>query len=76
MMHFETLCYPDFNTEIFIEIKFLVHGIKSSKFIPDKDGWSVIGNNLLKINNPFKTMVEYVEVVFDEFICSVLSMGI
>lgn len=31
-VHFENFCFPDFGTEIHIEINFLVHGIKSQRF--------------------------------------------
>lgn len=50
--------------------------LKSTKFIPDRENWSNIGTNLLRVKNPFKNCHEYTEVVFDDLICSVLSLGI
>lgn len=75
-LHFETLCFPEFKTSFFIELKFLVHGIKSQKFPSDADGWSHIGTTQLKIPDPFNSIHQYMEVTFDDFICSVVSLGI
>ncbi len=76
MLSFEASCFPDFDLPIYIEVEFFVKGINSKRFPPNSEGFSAIGKNLLRIKNPYQPFHEYIEVVFDELICAVVSLGV
>lgn len=75
-LSFENECFPDFNTNLYIEVEFFVKGIKVKKFPQNSEGFSSIGKNLLRIKNVYATFHEYTELVFDDLICAIVSFGI
>lgn len=66
--------------EVFIKVDLMMYGLESTKFAetypPDKDGFSVVSTNMLKLRKIWNGIHEYTEVNFHEVIFCTASLAI
>ena len=76
MFVMETNCFPVFESTLQVDVQLHIKGIQSKKFPADERGYSLIGTTRLQLKNPHDLANEYVEVVFDDLVCSAVSLSI
>lgn len=76
MVIFNFDSFPELNSTIDIEVELYIKNINSKRFPPNSKGYSHIGTNKLRVRNIHEPIHEYVELVFDALVCSVVSMSL
>ena len=76
MVIFNFDSFPELNSTIEIDVGLYIKGITSKRFPQDSKGYSHIGKNTLRIKNLHEPVHEYIELVFDDLVCSVVSMSV